>query len=62
MPEDVEREIARRGGAIRWRTLRLPDGRYMHVAVTREHGPRGGRTVASEPRTPKDASGRARSH
>jgi hypothetical protein len=58
MPEDVEREIARRGGAIRWRTLKLPDGRYLHVAVTRERGPRGGRTVASEPRgTPKMQAG-----
>jgi hypothetical protein len=58
MPEDVEREIARRGGAIRWRTLRLPDGRYMHVAVTREPGPRGGRTVATgEPKRSKMQAG-----
>lgn len=42
----TESEVAARGGAIRYRTLKLPDGRYMHVAVTREEGPRGGRTVA----------------
>jgi hypothetical protein len=57
MPEDVEREIERRGGALRWRTLKLPDGRYLRVAVTREPGPRGGRTVAGEPRKPKMAEG-----
>lgn len=48
MPESVEREIAERGGAIRWRTLKLPGGRFLHVAVTREKGPRGGPTVAGE--------------
>jgi len=53
MPEETEREIEKRGGAKRWRTVKLPDGRYMHVAVTREKGPRGGTTVASEPKEPK---------
>ena len=55
MPEQVEREIEERGGAMRWRTLKLPGGRYMHVAVTRDEGPRGGQTVATdEPQEPKD--------
>lgn len=54
MPEEVEREIRRRGGALRYRTLKLPDGRYLHVAVTRRPGPRGGRTIATgEPKEPK---------
>jgi hypothetical protein len=42
------KEIARRGGAKRIRTLRLKDGRYVHVYVVRTKGPRGGRTVAGE--------------
>jgi hypothetical protein len=41
-----EAEIARRGGAIRWRTVTTPDGRTMRVAVVRRRGPRGGTTVA----------------
>ena len=43
MPEE---EIKKRGGAKRWRTLTLPGGKYMHVAVVNKKGPRGGRTVA----------------
>jgi len=53
MPEEAEREIEKRGGAKRWRTVKLPDGRYMHVAVTREKGPSGGTTVASETKESK---------
>lgn len=57
MPEKAEREIAERGGALRHRTLKLPDGRFLHVAVTREPGPCEGRTVAtSEPKEPKNGS------
>ena len=44
-----EAKIAERGGAVRWRTVKLPDGRTVRVAVVRRKGPRGGRTVASEP-------------
>ena len=40
-----EKEIKRRGGAIRWRTIELPGGRYEHIAIVRKKGPRGGRTV-----------------
>jgi hypothetical protein len=39
-----EKEIKRRGGAIRWRTKRVNG--YIHVAVVRKPGPRGGRTIA----------------
>lgn len=42
-----EKEIAARGGAKRWRTIKLPDGRTLKVAVVRKTGPRGGHTVAS---------------
>jgi hypothetical protein len=48
-----EKEIARRGGSVRYRTI-CPhgktrghcDGPYRRVAVVRVAGPRGGRTVA----------------
>jgi len=39
-------KIRRRGGAIRYKTKKLPGGKYIHIAVTRKKGPRGGRTVA----------------
>lgn len=41
-----EREIRQRGGAVRYRTIKTPDGRTLKVAVVRKKGPRGGRTVA----------------
>lgn len=43
MPEAL---IRKRGGAIRYRTKKLPGGKYIHIAITRKKGPRGGRTVA----------------
>ncbi len=43
MPEEV---IRKRGGAKRWRTVKLPGNKFMHVAVVRKKGPRGGTTVA----------------
>lgn len=50
MPETEEKA---RGGAVRYRTIRVGTGknqRYMHVAIVRKKGPRGGRTVAGEPK------------
>lgn len=44
-----ETEISPRGGAVRWRTLKLDDGRTIQVAVVRKAGPRGGHTVAGQP-------------
>jgi len=35
-PRRSEAEIARRGGAVRVRTIRLRDDRYMHVYVVRK--------------------------
>lgn len=43
MPRAEER---RRGGAIRYRTVKPKPGRYIHVVVVRKKGPHGGRTVA----------------
>jgi hypothetical protein len=54
MPEKAEKQIEEQGGAKRWRTISLPSGRYLHVAVTREKGPRGGETVATEVKEKKD--------
>lgn len=41
-----EREIRERGGAKRWRTVKLPDGRYVRVAIVKKEGPNGGHTVS----------------
>lgn len=40
-----EKVAAQRGGVQKYRTLKLPGGKYMHVAITRDPGPEGGRTV-----------------
>ncbi len=45
MPEAKER---RRGGVIRYRTIKPKPGRYIHIGVVRKKGPRGGRTVAGK--------------
>lgn len=41
-----DQKIAARGGAKRWRTVKLPDGRYVRMAIVRKAGPRGGHTIA----------------
>ena len=51
-----EKEIARRGGALHWRSKKLPNGQVIHIAVVRKAGPRGGHTVAGEPVTPRKKS------
>ena len=43
MPTSEEKA---RGGVIRYRTKKLSGGKYIHIAVTRKEGPRGGKTVA----------------
>lgn len=43
-----EAKIASRGGAVRWRTKKLPNGKYVHIAVVRKAGPQGGKTVAGQ--------------
>jgi hypothetical protein len=49
-----EAEIAARGGAKRWRTIRLKGGKFLRVAVVPEAGPKGGHTVAGKPEERKD--------
>lgn len=59
MPKSVEKKIAARGGAARYRTIKVGKGdKYMRVAITRKEGPKGGRTVATslKPKTPKSES------
>lgn len=41
-----EAKIAARGGAVRWRTVKLKGGKTIRVAVVRQAGPRGGHTIA----------------
>jgi hypothetical protein len=51
-----EAQIAERGGAVRYRTIRVGKGRnrrYLRVAIVRKKGPRGGTTVAGPPHKPK---------
>lgn len=50
MPKALERK---RGGVIRYRTIKLGKNKYAHVAITRKKGPRGGRTIMGEVRTVK---------
>jgi hypothetical protein len=48
-----ETEIRRRGGVVRYRTKKLPNGKYVHIAVVRKKGKRGGKTVAGPVRKKK---------
>jgi len=48
-----EAQIEARGGAVKWRTLKLRNGQTIKVAVVRKPGPRGGRTVAGTPKKGK---------
>lgn len=43
-----ETQIAARGGAKRWRTIRLKNGKYIKVAIVKKAGPRGGHTIAGD--------------
>ncbi len=45
MPEAL---IRKRGGAKKYRTVKLPGGKYVHVAIVPKAGPRGGHTIAGE--------------
>jgi hypothetical protein len=45
MPKATDDQIRRRGGVLRWRTITLRDGRRARVAITRDPGPRGGKTM-----------------
>ncbi len=58
MPEAL---IRKRGGAKRWRTIKLPGDKYMHVAVVGKKGPRGGKTIAGEVHKKKKSKRKGRS-
>lgn len=45
-----EAEIAARGGATKWRTVKTKDGRTIQVAIVPKAGPRGGHTIAKDPK------------
>jgi len=45
-------EAKRRGGIQRIRTISL-DGKYFHVGIVPQEGPRGGRTIAGPIHTKK---------
>jgi hypothetical protein len=49
-----EAEITARGGAKRWRTIRLKGGKFLRVAIVPKAGPMGGHTVAGVPKEKKD--------
>lgn len=49
-------EETKRGGAVRYRTIRVGTGRHkkvLHIAIVRKAGPRGGHTVSARTHTPK---------
>lgn len=48
-----EAEIRKRGGTLRWRTVKVGKGKTVRVAVVRKPGPKGGRTVAGPVHTTK---------
>ena len=50
MPTSEEK---RRGGVIRYRTKKVGKGKYIHIAVVRKRGKRGGKTVAGPVRRKK---------
>jgi hypothetical protein len=39
-------EETKRGGVVRYRTKKLPNGKYIRFAIVRKSGPHGGHTVA----------------
>ncbi|HUU82969.1 MAG TPA: hypothetical protein VM243_05630, partial [Phycisphaerae bacterium] len=57
MPKTEER---RRGGAKRYRTKRLPGGKFIRFAIVPKPGPRGGHTVAGPVRKKKPERGTRR--
>jgi hypothetical protein len=49
----AEPEVKKRGGAIRYRTIVPKKGEYIHIAIVKKKGPRGGKTVAGPVRRVK---------
>lgn len=40
-----EKEIGKRGGAKKWRTVKVGNGKYLRIAIVPKRGKRGGHTV-----------------
>ena len=47
MPANEEK----RRGVLRYRTIDLPNGKYIHIAIVKKPGVRGGRTIAGKVHT-----------
>lgn len=47
MPTPIDKEIAARGGVVRWKTRKSGD-RTFRIAVVKKTGPRGGKTLSYE--------------
>jgi hypothetical protein len=46
MPTPIDKQIAARGGVLRWREHKSKSGALFRVAVVRKPGQRGGRTIS----------------
>ncbi len=48
MPTPIDKQIAARGGVVRWRERKTKSGKLFRIAVVKKPGPRGGRTLSYE--------------
>jgi hypothetical protein len=48
MPTPIDKQIAKRGGVVRWREHKTKSGKLFRVAVVKKAGPRGGHTLSYE--------------
>ena len=51
MPTSQE---AKRGGVLRYRTIKPSSDTYIHIAIVRDKGSHGGRTIAGKLREDKN--------
>ena len=56
MPKSAE--LRRRGGAVRVRTMTLPNGEKRRVYVVKKAGPRGGHTIVAPEQIDRPRVGR----
>jgi len=48
-----KKEVKKRGGSIRTRTVKVSKKKYMHCEIVPKAGPRGGHTICSKGKTRK---------
>jgi len=48
-----KKEVKKRGGSLRTRTVKVGKNKYMRCEIVRKKGPHGGRTVCGPIRTKK---------